>query len=78
MIDPIKFSTFLVINYLGNLKKTFEHYAALGRTTNFKNMDSIQFQSLLKNNSLFFKGFDAKEADIVLFKENTKRFITFE
>uniref|UniRef100_A0A7S3JD64 Uncharacterized protein n=1 Tax=Euplotes harpa TaxID=151035 RepID=A0A7S3JD64_9SPIT len=68
-IDPVKFR---------NLRKTFEHYASLGDLTNFKTMDSIQFQALLKTNKLYFKGFAAKDADIVFYKDNTKRFVTFD
>lgn len=50
----------------------------MGDLTNFKTMDSIQFQALLKTNKLYFKGFAAKDADIVFYKDNTKRFVTFE
>lgn len=41
-------------------------------------MDSLQFQSMLRNYNLYFKGLDAKEADIVFYKNNTRRFIEFE
>jgi hypothetical protein len=76
-IDGIKFSKFDVL-YVGNLRRTFEQYSLLGSSSNPKYMDSTQFQTLMKKNDLYFKGFGPKNADVLFFQGNSKRFINFE
>lgn len=76
-VDGIKFSKASVL-YAGNLRRTFEQYSLLGSSSNPKHMDTTQFQSLLKKNDLYFKGFGPKNADVMFFQGNSKRFITFE